>query len=572
MKIEKEGLFRHIRAISLPSLSSVLVELLEYTLDEEYDIEEIVNIISKDPALCSRILKVANSPFCGKGTISTIRHALVYLGSKNIKYIAISSAIAGMFSRLERLQKIGFDLGRFWSHSIRIAIICRSLACKMHYELPDEVFVAGLLHDIGQLILAQSFPEEYKKVIEKIKAGQVIINAEQEVFGVDSARVGAWVMQQWRFPSPLPEVAEEQRQPLYEMQNLGSKIVYIAHLLATSHTLSVENKEFYLKSIVKEIEPVVFLSLEDIEHILTTSVAEEVIVANTLGIHIKDSEDWKIAPIFQNQLNILEKLFTFLNIWSDSKEYSLLTDVLKHIWQTLNLTFGTEKIILWLFDKKERSIVSKMGFDGISIPVDKKEDMIAEAFCQKRILHSKELKNRGLKLDSKLEAFFEDKGFFILPLYRKDDIGLILLEDTFPSEQKGWKRLLLWIAEAVGVRLKAAMLSSENKELSREKEKIEGELREVLERLIELERRTAAIETTRTIAHTLNQSIMVIQGRAELSMRKLNKETKEYKDLEKIIGECIKMQNVIQKLSTITKYERKSYDKERYILDIENLL
>jgi|GEM_PF-1723793 len=564
------SLFKRIKTILFPLSPAVLTFLLEHILNNKYEITEVSNIILRDPGLSSQVLKVANSPFYGKERVSTMKHALVYLTFRTIKHIIISSTVICMLSRYEKLEEIGFDLGRFWSHCIRIAVISRSLACEMNYQLPDEVFIAGLLHDIGQLVLVQSFPDEYKRAIDKIKAGKPTINAEEEVFGTNSAEVGAWVMQQWRLPSPLPDVAKEQRCHLDEMQNLSSKIVHIAHLLATSYTLPPENREFYLKGIIKEIDPIVSLSLNDIERILVTSAAEEVIVANALGIYIKGPQDWEIGPIFQNQLKILEKLFIFQNIWSDLKEDLSVMAILRHAWETLSFTFGTEKIIFLLFDKWQKVLESKMEFEGVSIPIDREEDIIVQGFLQKRILHSKELKDKGFKLNSKVGEFFEDREFFILPLYGKEEIGVILIEDVFLEQYEDWKRLLLWIAEAVASKLKIAILSLKNEEILKEKERIEKELRAAIEKLVEVEKRIAAIETAGTIAHTLNQSIMVIQGRAELLMKRIEKDSKEYKDLEKIINECSKMDSFIQKLLTITHYKRKPYNNKSYIIDVEN--
>lgn len=192
----------HIEAAvaQLPSLPTVALELMRSLDDDAADAEHLAGLIASDQALVASLLRIANSSFYGmSGKIHTIRDAMVLIGLRGVRSLAIAASVSAAFSRQGR----GFNLHRFWRHSIAVAVSAQELARARHMN-PDMAFAAGLLHDIGRLVLANGFPEHYAEV-ERWRSEHDALSqdAERAVLGTDHADVGRQVTRNWRFPAAL---------------------------------------------------------------------------------------------------------------------------------------------------------------------------------------------------------------------------------------------------------------------------------------------------------------------------------------------------------------------------------
>jgi HD-like signal output (HDOD) protein len=133
---------------SLPTLPHILLKTIGLCGRPEKGLKEITRLISQDPALSERVLRLANSAFYGlRQKVSSVGEALLLLGLEAVKNIAISSSVSQVFQGTP--ARHGLNLKRFWWHSLRCALIARLLAVKTAYPSPEEAFLAGLLHDLG---------------------------------------------------------------------------------------------------------------------------------------------------------------------------------------------------------------------------------------------------------------------------------------------------------------------------------------------------------------------------------------------------------------------------------------
>lgn len=184
----------------LYSLPQTLAEVLRITRDETSSAVELANVLSKDPAMTTKILRIVNSPFYGAGRqIGSMKQAVITLGLRQVTAIALSTSIYNMTNKWESV----FDRVRFWRHSLEVAIAARTIAEKIGYPRLEEVFISGLLHDIGLLILESSFPTEFERIWKEYLRHGNLTDLEEEAWGTSHARVGQFLFEQWQLPEEI---------------------------------------------------------------------------------------------------------------------------------------------------------------------------------------------------------------------------------------------------------------------------------------------------------------------------------------------------------------------------------
>ncbi len=191
----------------IPTLPGVLSKMTAMIHDPETSTEQLGGVISRDQVLAAKVLKLINSSFYGfPGRISSVSHALVLLGFNVIKGMVVSASVFDMMNR----AVVGL-----WEHSLGCATLSGIIARKLGEKESEEVFVAGLLHDIGKVMIKVSLPDDYDR-IQRMSAVQEIVvrEAEQEIVGVDHARIAQWVAAQWHLPEAIAEPMVYHHEPL----------------------------------------------------------------------------------------------------------------------------------------------------------------------------------------------------------------------------------------------------------------------------------------------------------------------------------------------------------------------
>ncbi len=184
----------------LYSLPQTLVEVLRITKDETSSAADLAGVLIKDPAMTTKILRIVNSPFYGAGRqIGSMKQAVITLGLRQVTAVALSTSVYNMTNNWESI----FDRVRFWRHSLEVAIAARTIAEKIGYRRLEEIFISGLLHDIGLLILENSFPTEFKQVWKDSRRHDNLTDLEEETWGTNHARVGQFLLEQWQLPEEI---------------------------------------------------------------------------------------------------------------------------------------------------------------------------------------------------------------------------------------------------------------------------------------------------------------------------------------------------------------------------------
>ena len=196
------------RLDSLPSLPDVYRQLVAALQDENSNLKELGDIVSKDVAMTATILRLSNSAFFGLPThISGIHHAVNLLGGNTLRGLVLSTHL---FTSLKTATMPSFSVKLLWEHSLRVGCFAKAIAesegaCQADSE---ECFIAGMLHDVGKLVLATGIRAQFEEALALVRENNCLLHeAEHRVFGTSHAAVGAYLMSLWGFcPSQLEAV------------------------------------------------------------------------------------------------------------------------------------------------------------------------------------------------------------------------------------------------------------------------------------------------------------------------------------------------------------------------------
>ncbi|MEE8586441.1 MAG: HDOD domain-containing protein [Acidobacteriota bacterium] len=214
MAVEASELSGFIESLEeLPTLPAVAIRLIEITTDNGTGLREVVRMIETDHAISAKVLKIANSAYYSRqGKVSTVGRAAVLLGKDTIRSVVLTAVVFDCF-RPE--SNPSFDLVKFWSHCAACAIASEVIARRLKYPRPMDAFVAGLLHDMGKLVLACWNSQAYGQAVEEARqSGSRLLEIEEKRFGIGHTALAKLTMEKWRFPSDLIESAWLHHQPL----------------------------------------------------------------------------------------------------------------------------------------------------------------------------------------------------------------------------------------------------------------------------------------------------------------------------------------------------------------------
>lgn len=230
----------------LPSLPTVVMELLASMDQEDINIDALASKITQDQALTAKTLRLANSSFYGMAhQITTIAEAIAILGFRTVRSLATTAALIGTFAN----QAPGrFSFAPFWRHSIAAAVCARELATHLKLNA-EQAYTAGLLHDIGRLVLVTQFPRDFEGVMtHRAQQDCTLLEAEVAVLGLDHATVGQALTQHWKFPLAMQQaVAGHHASSIPEGQAL-TLVIQLADALA--HALDFSNDDDDLVPVV----------------------------------------------------------------------------------------------------------------------------------------------------------------------------------------------------------------------------------------------------------------------------------------------------------------------------------
>lgn len=225
----------------LPSLPAVVMELLGSIDQEDVDISVLARKVSMDQALTAKTLRLANSASSGlQVRVTTIQQAITYLGFQATRNLITAAAVTGCFPEG---KCPGFDHRTFWRHSIATAACAKVLARRTRLN-QDFAFTAGLLHDIGRLVLVTAYPERYSAVLaQRQQDDRQLLDVERELLGVDHVMAGTALAQHWQFSDTMLHAIAYHHEPEAPGAGFLATIVHVANAIVHALDLARDDNE-----------------------------------------------------------------------------------------------------------------------------------------------------------------------------------------------------------------------------------------------------------------------------------------------------------------------------------------
>ncbi len=262
---------------SMPSLSITVSKILEVTKNPQTTAKDLNKVISLDPVLVGKVLKLINSAYYGlQNKVTSLVTAIIMLGMNTIKNLALSTAVLGNMKRKSSFKSLNVD--GFWRHSIAVGVLSKLIAEKIGVPATrrEEYFIGGLLHDIGKIPLNELFEESYMKVIRTADLKKAtLLDMEREIIGITHTEVGKMIAEKWNLTGETlecllrhhdPNMASEQNYKLVAS-------VYAANIYCNENQVGFSGSR-HTKSIEEHILTSIGITEEYLDGLFETISAE----------------------------------------------------------------------------------------------------------------------------------------------------------------------------------------------------------------------------------------------------------------------------------------------------------
>ncbi len=241
----------------LPTIPMVAHEILNITGNDLVTVDKLEKIVSKDPAISAKIVGLANTAFFGyQMPHASVESAIQKIGFTNVRNIALGISLMTIFGSDQ--LKLASDYGRIYKHSITTGLVALRLAGNLKIRHSDDLFLNGMLHDLGLLLLNSSFPELYTKTSEAARDCKNLLEAETLVLGFTHADIGAWISDTWNLSDTLHEVIMHHHTPSLARKYKGT--VALIHL--ADHITCKRFASMYEQNVCPALDPLALFLLD----------------------------------------------------------------------------------------------------------------------------------------------------------------------------------------------------------------------------------------------------------------------------------------------------------------------
>lgn len=217
----------------LPSLPTIYAEISAAVDDPKASSRKIGEIVAKDQGLTTRLLRLANSAFYAfPGRIDTVTEAVTLIGLEQVRSLALATKVIDLFKDVPSEL---LSVGSFWGHSLACGLCARLLALERRDPNSERLFVAGLLHDVGRLVVLTRAPGPAAEVLRRSKeTGEPVLRAETHRLGFTHADLAGRLLQQWKIPADLAEIVRSHHQPQHaRLAQLETAAVHLADVIVS---------------------------------------------------------------------------------------------------------------------------------------------------------------------------------------------------------------------------------------------------------------------------------------------------------------------------------------------------
>jgi len=228
---------------SLGSYGPVLEEIEQALKSQQSTLASIGEVIQKDPDLTARLLRLANSSFYGFATrLSTVAEAVSLIGIQQVQDLIVVSSVLDRFTGIPEAL---VNMNSFWRHSLAVGIGARVLAMERRLPKPEKFFVAGLLHDVGRLVLLSQATEAAQAIFELCRQRRRLLReAEVQVLGYDHQQIAGKLLEYWNYPVFFTQAIAHHHTPSASDSKMEAAVVHVADHLANAMALGSSGERF----------------------------------------------------------------------------------------------------------------------------------------------------------------------------------------------------------------------------------------------------------------------------------------------------------------------------------------
>lgn len=527
-------LLEDIEANKLPSLPHVLVKLLHACRDENICFDTLSDIISQDAALSSKIIKAANSPVYGRSrNLESLKHILMFLGQDTINSIAITASIKQFFSEYSN-QKTCF-LKTFWYHSLTCATIARSLSELTAYPYPEEAYIAGLLHDVGKLMIEPKMDAAYKTLSHGIYPATQILQSEEETLGINHPELASIMLERWHLPDVICDAIRYHHANIEDIQQSHqlAKIIHLSSLLASRFS---ENDQ--------AIKTDAAIRLFDISESIISELVESATqkshkLAASMDIDIGDTEISRNKDEAK-QIQLAEEVRDHALVQNSQRHIAVdSAGIYKAVQQSVSLLFGISNCLLLEVDETLQNlqiahnqyISDSRLLENLNVLLNN-DSMVGRSLKNTQLSNSfSEQQDETLSiLDQQIAHGLKTDGFICVPIAQSDmPYGVLILgcnQQQSTNLLKGRKLIQLFANDVA------------------EKLQQHHDYRKKLQDLNEHNSDQFLLRAHK-IVHEINNPLTVIRNYLQLLSKKINNNHEVNSDLDIIKQEIDRISNII---------------------------
>ena len=550
-----EPIVHAIESGRIPSPPQILLRLLHLVDDDRSTMSELAALVGHDAGLSTRVLTAANSPALRRGReLNSLENCLVALGTRLVRSIATCLSIQSLFDRSGDSDTP--DLSAFWGHSLMVAELSRNLAASISYPRPEEAYLAGLLHDIGELILLSAIGEPYAELLADSEDEFSLQSLETERFGVHHGEVGTWLADKWTLDSLFADgilfhhAAPEQIVTATALP----QVIWVAHALASSEHISDEFLTLQ-HAMLDAGDREKLLSLRDEAEQRTRTIAEALNIrlpAKLTGVCVW--ENFARTPKPASEAEVAEsEIVAMLGgmallqpLQQDLFALESDAEILLSLRESARILFDLPRTGFLLCNEANGKLSGKhiggqpVIFRQVEIPCDEQRSLAAAAAVRQEICSSfkERSSERNSLIDLQFARAFSAEGLLCIPMVaRRRSIGVIVC-GLSANQYARLARRLPWLLNFGKI---AAISLEALREAKRYRQQADQEAAHRFTR------------QARRVVHEAGNPLGIIKSYLKILDRKLPDETGVRQELGILTEEIDRVASIVSRMSEIPK-------------------
>ncbi|HLO64066.1 MAG TPA: HDOD domain-containing protein [Azonexus sp.] len=470
----------------IPSPPEILLRLMQTVEDEQATMGDLAGIVEQDPGLASRILSVANSPALRRGReLKTLDTCLVALGTRLVHSLATCLSIQRLFDRNPNLDAA--DIADFWSHSLLVGELARGVAELAEYPHPDEAYLSGLLHDIGELILLSAIGAPYRRFLVNSAENPQLLAEEVQLFGTTHADVGGWLIDHWGLDSVLADGTAFHHAAANQILTATAlpQIVWLAQALSADMDDSPEFGVVVNGSSLKLERSALFAARD-------RAIQQTRQIAEALGITVADDFPKRrklaaaaatppapLSAAEEDMAALVGGMAMLQPLQQDLFQLGSDTEVLLALRESARILFELPKVAILLANEKGDVLSGeKVGaqpelFRQLSIPLAASRSLAAAAVIGRQVRTSFDQTEPLPLLDRQLARALSTEGLLCIPMLARSRVVGVMVCGLSEKQYARLQRRIPWLANFGKI---AAISLDAVLEASRHRQQVEEEL------------------------------------------------------------------------------------------------